>query len=108
MGNTDGVLHVTPENNMVYFDLAILKYIDDTPINKLYWDNDLQMTINKNFIIDLYLALKIEFHPGQLGLMRRYPSEEITFVKQNGRPGWFQMTMPTKAEKAEALELEND
>jgi len=96
MGHTDGVLFAVDNKDLVYIDLAVLKYIDDSIPNKLYWDDGIQITIDKNFIIDLFLALKIDFHPNHLRVMRDFPSNEVCFKKEKGCPGWFRMTIPKK------------
>ena len=102
MSASDGVMFVTPEseNNLVYMDYAILKEIDPEPLCPLYWGNDLQITLEKEFVIDLFLTLGIDFHPGHLRKFRYFPSKEITFVRENGCPGWFRMFEPVEEEEA--------
>lgn len=106
MGHIDGVLFAVEENDNVFIDLSIIKYIDGNRISKLFWDNDIQMTVDKNFIIELFNELKVDMMPGQLRKMRNYPSRMVTFVKVNGRPGWFTMTIPKESDIAEEVEDE--
>ena len=95
MFGTDGSLCAFKEdNNLVHLDLAVLKQIDINPICDLYWNNDMEITLEKELVIDLYLTMGLDFAPGVMRRLRYFPTPEIRFVSLNGAPGWFRMYEP--------------
>lgn len=91
-------MFIIPENNVVNLDLAVLKKLSPGNTCSLFWDDDISFTLEKEFVIGLFLSNKIDFAPGHLRKLRYFPSKEITFIKENGCPGWFRMYSPQEAE----------